>query len=195
MFLVAEAEAHVTLTAFSAISAISSACKLPPPALQGWFTLPQGGRPLRPPWHRLRRRRQGSARAFGGRRASQSTSFSPQKPESFFRRPVALPPQPARLLPPQLLLEPLLFRRSLWLDFPLIHGPEQFMLFLLLRLDELAGLSLLGQSLLFVGILGCLPPAFQLLRVKTPLPAVVTHRGGVLVRRPTATAQRPQAPP
>jgi hypothetical protein len=34
-FLVAGAVGHVTLAAFSAISAIYSACKLPPSALQG----------------------------------------------------------------------------------------------------------------------------------------------------------------
>ena len=34
-FLVVEAVGHVTLAGFSAIIAISSACKLPPPALQG----------------------------------------------------------------------------------------------------------------------------------------------------------------
>ena len=42
-FLVAEAVGHVTLAAFSAISAISSACKLPPPALQGGEPHPKLG--------------------------------------------------------------------------------------------------------------------------------------------------------
>jgi hypothetical protein len=40
---------HVTLAAFSAISAISSACKLPPPALQGGEPYPKlGGHFMRP---------------------------------------------------------------------------------------------------------------------------------------------------
>jgi hypothetical protein len=40
---------HATLAAFSAISAISSACKLPPPALQGGETHPKlGGHFMRP---------------------------------------------------------------------------------------------------------------------------------------------------
>jgi hypothetical protein len=48
-FLVAEAVGHATLAAFSAISAISSACKLPPPALQGGETHPKlGGHFMRP---------------------------------------------------------------------------------------------------------------------------------------------------
>ena len=52
-----------------------------------------------------------------------------------------------------------------------------------------------GQEWLFVGILVGLPPPFILLRVKAPLPAVGAELGGVLLRRPTATAQPFPTPP
>ena len=42
-FLVAEAVGNVTLAAFSTIGAISSACKLPTPALQGGEPYPKQG--------------------------------------------------------------------------------------------------------------------------------------------------------
>ena len=60
-----------------------------------------------------------------------------------------------------LLLEPL--------DFPLVLGTKTFKLLLLFH----------GEHWLFIGILGCLPPPLDLLRLQTPLAVVGTELGGV----------------
>jgi hypothetical protein len=53
--------------------------------------------------------------------------------------------------------------------------------FLLVLGEELLQIQLLGhrQHWLGIGILGCLPPPLQLLRVQTPLSAVGAEFGGI----------------
>ena len=120
--------------------------------------------------------------------AGQPSASSKQKASHFFSKH-----QQGRHLRHDLLFALQLQIESL--DLSLVLGTELLELLLLLRLGELVGQRLQGQHRLLVGILGGLTPTFHLLRVQHPLTAIGTEFSGVLLRKPTATAQQTRAPP